>query len=288
MFKNIGLCALALCLASPAISQETAISAPAVSAPNAKLSIEGGLGGAQGIPTLGQGFVSGSFTFPIAQQWGVQLDATGGSVAKQFTGGAGGHIFWREPKTALIGLTGGIANVAGATFGRFGAETDIYVNNALTLSAAGGYQTGATSTRAIVNKGFYGNVGATLYPDPNLAISLGVSRTPNVFGAYASAEYQPEGWKGVSLFVNGTVAEHRQFAVRGGLVLYFGKDKSLIRRHREDDPVNLLNGPGGGVTWAGLAALQQKIIREKPGTTISTNGNCPPGKFYEPIIRLCL
>ncbi|MEZ5890424.1 MAG: hypothetical protein R3D52_09310 [Xanthobacteraceae bacterium] len=40
-----------------------------------------------------------------------------------------------------------------------------------------------------------------------------------------------------SLFANGSLLENGDGAVMGGLRVYFGqRDKTLIRRHREDDP----------------------------------------------------
>ncbi len=40
-------------------------------------------------------------------------------------------------------------------------------------------------------------------------------------------------------FAEGRLGEHNRNGVFGGLRFYFGqKDKSLIRRHREDDPLD--------------------------------------------------
>ena len=255
---------------------------PAVSAPNGKFSLEGGFGGARGVQTRGLGLASGSFTFPLGQRFGAQFDATAGSVADRFAGGAGAHLFYRNPATFLVGAT------AGATFGRFGGEAEVYASNFLTLHGAAGYQTRATSASAIVNSGAFGNLGATIYPDPNLAISGGVTRNPDAWGGYAGLEYQPEAWKNISLFVNGAAAERRQFAVTAGVQVYFGADKTLIRRHREDDPPNMMTGPGSLITGAALAALQQEWLRTVAGSSLSSNGVCPAGKFYEPVIKLCL
>jgi hypothetical protein len=48
-----------------------------------------------------------------------------------------------------------------------------------------------------------------------------------------------------ALFVEGRVGEHDDHGIWGGLRVYFGqKDKTLIRRHREDDPADWNDGFG--------------------------------------------
>lgn len=261
---------------------------PAVAAPNGKLSFEGGASGANGVRTRETGFVSGSYTIPLSHQFGYQIDAAGGSVSNRFSGGVGSHFFYRNPSTFLFGLTAGGASLAGAQTGRFGAEAEIYAGGAVTFSGAAGYQTKASSAFAVVQEGAYGNVAATFYPDPNFAITAGLSRSPNVWGGYTRIEYQPEAWKNASVFANAQLAERGQFAVTAGAQFYFGAQKTLIRRHREDDPPNMLSNPASLITGAALASIQRKWLTEVKGSSISSNGVCPAGKFYEPIIKMCI
>ena len=251
---------------------------PAVAEANGKLSAEGGIGGARGIPTRGQGVLSGSFTLPLLQSFGFQMDGAAATLNNLFVGGTGVHLFWRDPKTALVGATGGVFSVGGATFGRFGGETDLYVNDFATLSAGIGYQTGATSAKAIIPKGAYGKLGATFYPEPNLAISLSASRNPGVWGGNAEIEYQPAGWKSVSLFANTSIAEHREFSAKAGARIYFGSSKTLIRRHREDDPTSYM---AALADLAAHASWQQyyNLVNNPP----VLNYGCLPPKRLLPV-----
>jgi hypothetical protein len=62
-----------------------------------------------------------------------------------------------------------------------------------------------------------------------------------------------------SLFAEGRVVESGGSSVWGGLKIYFGqRDKSLIRRHREDDPPTTtqdnLQGIGNGSSSASVPA----------------------------------
>jgi hypothetical protein len=59
-----------------------------------------------------------------------------------------------------------------------------------------------------------------------------------------------------ALFASGSVSEDGDGAVLGGLRFYFGQhDKTLIRRHREDEPPGLdtftAGGNGGLITGNG-------------------------------------
>ena len=68
-----------------------------------------------------------------------------------------------------------------------------------------------------------------------------------------------------ALFAEGRVGEESFHGVWGGLRFYFGqKDKTLIRRHREDDPINW----GGG--FDGIS---------NGGSTTPATITCPQGFF---------
>jgi hypothetical protein len=54
----------------------------------------------------------------------------------------------------------------------------------------------------------------------------------------ATLEFQPDLFarRNVAFFVNGDVGDRSTDSITTGVRFYFGPDKSLIRRHREDDP----------------------------------------------------
>jgi hypothetical protein len=48
------------------------------------------------------------------------------------------------------------------------------------------------------------------------------------------------GMSGLTVFFDGAVHDDENYRALGGVRYYFGESKSLIRRHREDDPRNNL------------------------------------------------
>lgn len=82
------------------------------------------------------------------------------------------------------------------------------------------------------------------YPIDNLKLSVGHSHV----GTHA-AQFGAEWGFSVgdrttmaSVYVSGSVNEDGDASVLGGLRLYFAqRDKTLIRRHREDDPTSIIN-----------------------------------------------
>jgi hypothetical protein len=77
-----------------------------------------------------------------------------------------------------------------------------------------------------------------LYASENLRLSVGASTVANFESANAGVEwFMGDTGLPLSLTVNGQLGEDGYTSVMAGLSLYFGsEDKSLIRRHREDDP----------------------------------------------------
>ena len=93
---------------------------------------------------------------------------------------------------------------------------------------------------ATMSTGFYAG-SATIYPIPDLALSIGAGSEFNRANGSASLEFQPDlfAQHNVAFFVNGEMAEHSTYSVTAGIRFYFGPDKPLIRRHREDDPPDI-------------------------------------------------
>ncbi|MFI5023910.1 MAG: hypothetical protein ACHQRJ_19940, partial [Alphaproteobacteria bacterium] len=200
---------------------------PAVSEPNAKLSIEGGA--ANGNPT---GYVSGSGTVPLGDSFGAQLDAALGKSGG-FLWGVGGQGFWRDPAQGLLGGFGVHIRSNGIDFNRFGGEGEAYLGP-FTLEGAAGYQDGS------VKSGGFGRVKLSWYPIEDLKFTAGAEYNPVRPLGLGGVEYQPgiEALPGLAFFADGGVSgKGAEFGLLG-IRYYFGTTKSLIRRHREDDPPN--------------------------------------------------
>jgi len=79
----------------------------------------------------------------------------------------------------------------------------------------------------------------------NMYVGGGAELAEGLTMARFGAELQPDlsklhdapaGLHGLSLFVDGSVGNNDRYSVMSGLRLHIGENKSLIRRHREDDP----------------------------------------------------
>jgi len=225
---------------------------PAVDGFNAK--IDGYGGGANHISSLYG--ADGSLAFPIAQQWGVQLDGGVGSFNSSGTARGAGHVFWRDPSVGLLGAYGsyshwnGIGGViiprTGLSISRFGAEGEYYWGR-WTFGGVVGYETVRFNIPAIVPgvpafsipDRFFDSIRTSYYVTDNLKLSIGHIYTIGRNALTLGSEYgfALGGGRMAALFAEGVIAGGGANLVRGGLRIYFGQhDKPLIDRNRQDDP----------------------------------------------------
>ena len=204
----------------------------------------------------------GSLSAPLGSDFGVQVDAIVAPWNGHIATGGGGHLFWRDPTRGLIGVYGsglywggaggmGIGRAAGEAEGYFGAFTvkgligaEFGQRSSVNSSAFGVTPFGAPYLAYDwydVHTRFFDKVSLSYYLTDNLELSVGHIYTGGRNAATLGVEYLlPPTYGGAvtaSAFVEGRVGEHNANAILGGLRIYFGNsDKSLIRRHREDDP----------------------------------------------------
>lgn len=82
-----------------------------------------------------------------------------------------------------------------------------------------------------------------------------------------------------SLFAEGRIGENGYDGIWGGLRFYFGqKNKSLMQRHREDDPTNWGNNDGGSIGGSGSTS---------PAPPPTTTNSCPDGEFFDSFLGEC-
>ena len=89
---------------------------------------------------------------------------------------------------------------------------------------------------------FLGDAQFSYYAIDNLMVSAGYANIFRKDVAYVGAEYLVSSYRGAgtSLFAMAAAAEGGSYAGLAGIRVYFGqKDKTLIERHREDDPAIL-------------------------------------------------
>jgi hypothetical protein len=210
---------------------------PAVSTLNGKLSSGGGAVGSDGHAS-GLAVARGSLATPLGQAFGLQVDGTVGTAFNIGFGAGTAHLFWRDPEIGMFGPIATMAGGIGIRLGWYGAEAEYYAGM-FTFGAWGGYHDVNSDRFGIASSsGYYGG-RVTAYPIPDLALSLGAGSEFNRVTGIANLEFQPDLFarRNVAFYVNGAVGESYTYVVTAGFRLYFGPDKSLIRRHREDDPV---------------------------------------------------
>jgi hypothetical protein len=223
---------------------------PAVDGINAK--IDGYGGGAN----HSNGFygTSGSLAFPLAHQWGAQID--GGIASGDGTSafGGAGHLFWRDPSIGLLGAYGSYAHWNGTDFdighisadtGRVAAEGEYY-SGRWTLSGLAGVEAVHINAPAVegvpafsIPNSFFDSISASYYVTDDFKLSIGHVYTYGVHFLTLGSEYgfALGGGRMASLFVGGSIGEGGANAILSGVRIYFGqRDKTLIDRHRQDDP----------------------------------------------------
>jgi hypothetical protein len=228
------------------------------------------LGGRLGHDTIAAS--QGSISIPLASSYGAQLDLSGGSYAGRGFGHVGGHLFWRDPGKGLIGIytsytrwnefggvyVGNVAAEGEYYFGRFtlqgiaGVEFGNSVSTSSSVSTIAAPAFGGGGPAGVINTSTFAegyDVKTRFFDQINLKYYIGDN-----WDVFAGHRYQggkhalalgtelglPVGRGGMATaFAEARIGEGDFQGVWGGLRFYFGnKDKTLMKRHREDDPVN--------------------------------------------------
>jgi hypothetical protein len=231
---------------------ETPTALPAVSDINGKVEIGGGFADIDDFSSDEVFRGGAALSFPVGDMFGIQADLTALDAFGETAVGGALHAFTRDPDAYLFGAYGGYVDAGPADIWYVGPEAELYLDS-ISIEAVGGVMD-------ISNGGgteFYAMGKVAFYATENLRLSVGASTVANFESANAGLEwFMGDTGLPLSLTVDGQLGEDGYTSVMAGLSLYFGgEDKSLIRRHREDDPrlhfFNIFNagllGGGGGV-----------------------------------------
>jgi hypothetical protein len=208
---------------------------PAVSGLNGKIEGSGGYledddadgGRFHGVATL---------SLPLGCLIGAQIDLAGGDLDGDGFFGAGGHLFIRDPASYLVGIHGQYIDLDGDDIFRIGPEFEIYLDQ-FTISGVLGFEgVDDFDTDDVV-----GGIEASYYITDNFKVGAGYRHYIDLDVGALTMEFQPENFP-LSIFADAMAGSDDFVSVSGGFRFYFGgEDKSLIRRHREDDPAHLFN-----------------------------------------------
>ena len=161
------------------------------------------------------------------------MDGLVGEINPDDVHGIGFHGFWRDSDVGLVGLTASNTEVAQTNASRIGIEGEYYINQ-YTIPGYVAHQS------APVDDSGYGGLKAQYYPIDDLMLWASAA-TSDGFQRYTTGvEYQTP-LNGLTCFASLATGEDDYDQTLFGLRFYFGGEKkTLIKRHREDDPVNSL------------------------------------------------
>lgn len=252
--------ALSTLFAFAAMSGAAAQDAPAVTKLNGKAAIAGTYSDQDNQDGKYGALFLGSLTAPVSHEFGFQADTVLGTRDGKSIAGIGGHLFWRDPAKGLIGITGSYLELDGGNASpdlsvtRVGGEAELYAGP-ITIALTAGQQNGSN-----VRDGFYGSATGYWYPNDDLRLSLGAVNDPVLnTSAVAGFEYQPRTAlpSGLTFFADATAGENNYTTAQIGVRFYFGDDKNLKLRNRNDDPI--ANLPGDSMPSA-IAATSSRTL----------------------------
>lgn len=232
----LGVAATAAEAADPVVYEPGTVTSrlPAVSGINGKLE---GLGGWLDDDAIAG--VGGSLSVPVPfiPIMGVQVDTFAGTWDDDPVYAGALHIFFRDPALGLLGAYGDWGYVSPEHYGRVGPELEIYFGR-FSFEGIAGMAFGQN-----IETQWFDQVDIAWYPMDDLRLSVGHQYTTRGHMGAVGAEYllPLNSPFGISLFAEGRAGEDDLYSAWGGLKIYAARErKSLIRRHREDDPRNRL------------------------------------------------
>jgi hypothetical protein len=259
LFSSAVAVAAAGLFSVPALSADLPTKAPAmagcvqaVDGINGKLA---GYGGSSADKGLYGG--SGAVAIPLGCEFGAQIDGSAASFDRRFLGTIAGHLFWRNPTKGLIGLYGSYTDwdqAGGVHANHVGGEGEYYFGQ-WTLQGVAGVEfgnntsvvTGGMTQTYNVQTRFFDQVNLAYYLQDNFRVYVGHRYLYGKNAAALGGEYGLPMSHGImaALFAEGRIGDRDNRGIWGGVRFYFGqKDKTLIRRHREDDPTDWQDGNG--------------------------------------------
>lgn len=218
-------------------AEQQGVGLPAVSGVNGKLELDlGALSDPSGMSFRG----GGSLSVPLGQRFGLQGDLFVGSLDGDWSVGGALHAFTRDPASYLLGVTAGVVVADGSRLATLGVEGELYLDRISLEGWAGLAALDYDHPMMADDSGMFAMGDLAYYPTDDWRVSIGATSMLGLESLKLATEYQ---FSGLGLPLSGT-GEFRAYdtgaySVKVGLKGYFGdEDKSLIERHRQDDPPN--------------------------------------------------
>ena len=211
-----------------------------------------------------------SIALPVTHQFGFQTDALYSRISDQDFYGGAGHLFWRDPSIGLVGLTGGYLYRSGVGTFQVGAEGEYYLDRFTFGAFAGVGQINYANPAPFIDSNptrFVGSVSAGCYPISNLLVSASYTTAFRDNLVKGNLEYQTP-IRGLALTAEAALGDNGYDHLLFGVRYYFGANKSLRERHRQDDPPGLMHQIlyGLGLYGAEFNRKENAYLQAHPGT----------------------
>ncbi|WP_374619608.1 hypothetical protein [Devosia sp.] len=221
----------------PVSDQDIDFVLPAVSGPNGKLELDLGM---VTDPANATFRAAGSVSLPVGDMFGIQADAAIGSIGADWAVSGALHAFTRDPSSYLLGVTAGIVVAEGAWLAGIGPEAELYLDR-LSLEGWAGWAALEYEDALLTDESGIFVIGdIAWYPTDDWRLSVGGASVLGRESLRLATEYQFADF-GMPFSGTGELRAYDTgaFSAKIGIKGYFGApDKSLIDRHREDDPPN--------------------------------------------------
>lgn len=177
-----------------------------------------------------------SLSLPLGCMIGAQIDVGGGAIDGSGFGGVGGHLFIRDPSQYLVGLHAQYVALDGEDLLRIGPEFELYLDT-ITLSGTVQYE----DLSDFNTDNVLAAAQVAFYATEDFVISAGYRHFLDLDVGAVGFEYQPAGFP-ASVFADAMAGTDDFVSVLAGVRFHFGaSEKSLMARHREDDPPDYFN-----------------------------------------------
>lgn len=248
---------------------ETAL--PAVSAVNGKVEFAGGRADMDAVPSDELLYAAAALSIPLGEAWGFQGDVAVLDVFGETAVGGAAHLFTRDPNSHLLGVIGGYMDSGSGNILWGGAEGELYLDNITVQAVAGLSESDSDNIGASTGTDFISLVDLSFYASDNLRFIASASTVAEFESAGVGLEWLLSDLTAlpVSLKADARFGENDFASAKVGLTIYFGGDdsgKSLIRRHREDDPDirAFFGASGSAVAGAGVLSGSECMPPEFP------------------------
>lgn len=221
----------------PVANQDIDMVLPAVSGPNGKFELDLGV---ITDPENATFRAAGSLSLPVSDAFGIQGDLGVESIGGDWTTGAALHVFTRNPASYLVGMTAGVVVADGSTLAAIGPEAELYLDRISLEGWLGWASLNYDASYLDDETGFFAIGDLAYYATDDWRLSIGGASILGTESLKLATEYQLTGF-GLPISATAELRGYDTGAVSAkiGIKGYFGDpDKTLIDRHRQDDPPN--------------------------------------------------